>query len=136
MRTAALCFNVVLLAVNCLAVYTEGLPAEAFYRIFTFVALLVPVLTLAVLLTSRRAEAPRGPRDERPKRPLTHGVAIRANLVLLAFTCWAAVAQYPYAEGNSIIPFVVLMIVTPIVTIAALVTPKKATTPVATSPLG
>jgi hypothetical protein len=57
------------------------------------------------------------------KLPNTEGtysyVAVFCNLVLIVSTCWAAIAQYPYLEGNSVIPFALLMAFTSAISLVA-----------------
>jgi len=52
-------------------------------------------------------------------------VAVVCNLVLVGFSCWAAVAQYPYPEGNGVIPFGLLMVFTPIISLVVLFRSRK-----------
>jgi hypothetical protein len=52
-------------------------------------------------------------------------VAVFCNFVLVGFSCWAAVAQYPYPEGNGVIPFGLLMVFTPIVSLVVLLGSRK-----------
>ncbi len=108
MRTAALCCNLVLFVSICLTLFTEGIPTQTIYVLFTLLSLVVPLLTLAVIL-----------------RGGARGVAIAANVLLFACVAWAGIAQYPYAEGNGIIPFVALMVVTPILSLAVLLKRAK-----------
>ncbi len=48
-------------------------------------------------------------------------VAIICNIVLLGFVCWAIVDQYPHPEEDGVIPFAVLTVMTPILTLVALI---------------
>jgi len=109
MKTLAPLSNIVLVAVTCLIVVTEGLPVGPFYLAFTLLMFLVPVLTVVAL--ARRSSA--------------GGSAVRmaaavGSLVLLAAVCWALVAQYPSPEGAGVIPFAVLAVLTPALSVAAL----------------
>ncbi len=47
-------------------------------------------------------------------------VTIISNVVLLGFVCWALVDTYPYAQEEGFIAYVILMTLTPILTLAAL----------------
>ena len=47
-------------------------------------------------------------------------VAIVCNIVLLGFTGWAFVDQYPHPEEDGLIAFTVLMVLTPILSLVAL----------------
>jgi hypothetical protein len=70
--------------------------------------LLIPLTSAVVLVHGSSTIAP------------TRRTAVLGNLLLLGAACWAAVAQYPYPEGNSVIPFAVLVVVTPILSLLAL----------------
>jgi hypothetical protein len=120
MRTAAIACNVVVFLIAGALVLTEGLPRDARYLALTFLVLLVPPLSAAVLVRDRIAA--RGPgtgSDGSSTRRLTERAAVPCNLVLLGASCWESVAQYPYPEGNSVIPFAVLTICAPILTLMA-----------------
>jgi len=108
MRTAALVCNVILVATLCLDALTEGVPGQTLYLMFTVLALLVPILTFVVLLRGGSARA------------LITRVTVVCNLVLAALTCWAAIAHYPYPEGNGVIPFALLLLLTPIISAVVL----------------
>jgi hypothetical protein len=43
------------------------------------------------------------------------------NVVLLGFTGWAYVDQYPHPKEDGFVAFIVLMVLTPILSLAALV---------------
>lgn len=121
MKIVAVVCNVVLLAITGLIVMTEGIPRETLYLILTLLPLSVPVLNLVALLRGRTTNQKQGSLEN----PLSGGTllnraAVLCNLVLLAFTGWAAVAQYPYREGSGVIPFALLMMFTPIISVAAL----------------
>ena len=121
MRNLALACNVVLFGIVCLLILNEGMPAEALYRVFTVLALLTPVLTLIALLrfgATRQEQGTSG--NPTPLSALARYAVAACNLLLLGFTCWASVVQYPYPEGNSIIPFVLLMALTPVISLVAL----------------
>ncbi|MBZ5500346.1 MAG: hypothetical protein LAP85_28460 [Acidobacteriia bacterium] len=47
-------------------------------------------------------------------------VAVICNIVLLGFTCWAFVGQYPHPEEDGLIAFTVLMVLTPILCLVVL----------------
>jgi len=118
---AAIACNVVLLATTGVIVLTEGAPRDARHLVFTLLMLLVPPLTAVVLVRERMA--PHGPSaddDASPTITFTSRAAALGNLVLLGTTCWEAVAQYPYPEGNSVILFGVLAICAPILSLMAL----------------
>ncbi len=108
MKTAAIICNVVMLAFTALVMLTDGPATEPAYVIFGLLLFAVPLLSVAVLLL-RRATGP-GLRV----------AAVAANAVLLGFICWALVDQYPHPSEEGYIPYVVLVTVTPILSIVAL----------------
>jgi hypothetical protein len=100
---------------------TEGILREAPYLILTLLPLLVPILSLVVLLRGGMRLQEQRTRDDPPSMStLINRVAVFCNLVLVGFSCWAAVAQYPYPEGNGVIPFGLLMVFTPIISLVVL----------------
>ena len=104
----------------------EGVPGETRYLILTLLPLLVPVPTLAVLLrggVTRRE--PRTLGDPSSRRAFISRAAVLFNLALVGFSSRAAIAQYPYPEGNCVIPFGLLMVFTPIVSVAVLFRGRK-----------
>ena len=121
MRTAAIVCNVVVFAVTGIIVLTEGVPKDARYAVLTFLVLLVPLLSAVVLVRERVAPpAPGVDGGAGPAITLTRRAAALCNLVLLGAACWAAVTQYPYPEGNGVIPFAVLVVCAPILSLMAL----------------
>jgi len=121
MGTAAIVCNVVLLAITGAIIVTEGVPGDTRYLALTLLMLLVPLLSAVVLVRERMA--PQGPSTEdagTSSTTLAHRAAVLCNLMLFGASCWAVVAQYPYPEGNSVIPFAVLAVCTPILSLVAL----------------
>ena len=121
MRTAAIVCNLVLFASTGLIVLTEGVPREVRYAVLTLLALLVPLFSAAVLVREQTApQAPDAAQDASPRVTLTYRAAVLGNSILFGAVAWASVVQYPYPEGNSVMPFVVLAICVPIVSLLAL----------------
>jgi hypothetical protein len=121
MGTAAIVCNIVLIAITGVIILTEGVPRDARYLVLTLLMLLVPLLSAVVLVRARIA--PQGPSTDDDRSlaiTLTNRAAVLCNLVLFGASCWAVVAQYPYPEGNSVIPFAVLTVCTPILSLMAL----------------
>lgn len=115
MKIVAVVCNVILFVITCFIVLTEGIPRQAPYLILTLLPLLVPILSLVVLLRGGMTREGQRTRDDPSSgSTLINRVAVFCNLVFAAFSCWAATAQYPYPEGNSVIPFALLMVFTPI----------------------
>jgi len=120
MVAAAIVCNVVLLAVTGLIVLGEGLPGAAPYLLLTLLMALVPLVSAVVLLRDRRALEGRGPGEGGSMAARARRATVLLNLVLLGASAWAAVAQYPYPEGDSLIPLAVLAVGTPALTLVAL----------------
>ena len=121
MRTAAVVCNVVLLAITGVILLTEGVPRNTHYLVVTLLLILVPLLNTVVLV--RKRMAPQKPStDDRESAPITpmSCTAVLCNVVLFGASCWEGIAQYPYPEGNGVIPFVVLAVCTPILTVFAI----------------
>ena len=88
----------------------EGLPVSPLYWAFTLVALLVPLVSCAVIFRfSSRVAA-------QPAIALTT-LVIAGNVLLFGLVVWAVVVRYPYPEGNSIIPFALLLLVAPVLSL-------------------
>ncbi len=105
MKTLAILCNVVLFCFTCLVLVTDGLATQAIYIIFSLLLLLIPIFTVvAIVLSARRTAL--GP------------VAIICNIVLLAFSCWAFVDRYPHPEEDGFIAYVLLLALTPILSVA------------------
>ena len=121
MRTAAIVGNVVVFVAIGLILLTEGVPRDAWYLVFTFLVLLVPLLSAVVLVRSRVAPQPPSTDTDRLSTiTLANRAAVLCNLVLFGALCWEIVAQYPYPEGNGLIPFAVLTVCAPILSLMAL----------------
>lgn len=112
MRVAAVVCNLLLCASVGLLVVNEGMPSQTAYMLFTLLALIVPILSAAVIL--RRGS---GPSRQRSFLDWATGVL---NVLLLALTVWAVISQYPYPEGNSVLLFALLMLVAPILSLVVL----------------
>jgi len=46
--------------------------------------------------------------------------AMVCNIVFFGFVCWALVDQYPHPEEDGVIAFTMLMVLTPILSLVAL----------------
>jgi hypothetical protein len=117
---AVIC-NVVLLAFTGVVLVTDGVSREGPYVVFTLLLLLVPILSVVALVRRGGNRPDLGTHDVPSSRStVTKRVAVSSNLVWLAFSCWAIVDQYPHPADAGVIPFAVLVVVTPIVSLAAL----------------
>lgn len=112
MKVMTLVFNVVLLAFTCLVLATDGLPKEAKYVVFASWMMLTPILSIVVISLKEMNK------DSRIGTIICNGI-------LIGFVCWALVDQYPHPEESGFIEYVVLMVLTPIISIAALARKRK-----------
>jgi hypothetical protein len=109
MKTVAILCNVVLAALTSMILATEGLPGRPVYLGFTLLMILAPVMAVFAM-TRRPSGAGRG----------ASMTAAAGNLVLVGFVCWAMVAQYPYPEGAGVVPYAVLALAAPVLSLAVL----------------
>jgi hypothetical protein len=112
MKVAAIICNILSLAFTGLVFVTDGPAREPIYVVFGLLLLLVPLLSLAVLSRFSKNAALK----------IMAGIL---NIVLLGFIGWALVDQYPHPNEEGFIPYVVLMVLTPMLTLAALFWKKK-----------
>jgi hypothetical protein len=129
---AAIC-NVVWFGFTCLVLVTDGPPKGAGYIIATLLMLLTPLLTLVVLFRSGASDSWMGLRMKREaleeqrtiENPssmstLMKNVAIICNIALLGFLCWALLSQPPHPEEEGFVAFVVVSVMTPILSVVAI----------------
>jgi hypothetical protein len=107
MKTLAVLCNVVLFTFTCFVLATDGAPTKAAYIIFTLVLMMTPVLTVIVL--ARRAAGDGARR-----------AAAICNVLSLGFLCWALVDQYPHPSEPGFIEYVVVLVLTPLLSAVAL----------------
>ncbi len=118
MRTAAMVCNLVVLGATAMTVVTEGLPAQAGYLALTSSVLVVSMLS-AVALAWGRPGRRLGTADGKVSRALVV-LSVLCNVSICAGCAWVAVSRFPYSEGTGIIPFAVLLVATPVLTVVAL----------------
>ena len=134
MKTAAIICSVVLFAFTCVVLATDGLPTDSTYVVFNVWLLLTLILNVVVISRIRAGEGRlwlqtpstvAGGQGDAAGRPPTSAfgrvVAAICNVVLLGFTGWAYVDQYPHPKEDGFVAFIVLMVLTPILSLAALV---------------
>jgi len=107
MKTVAAICNIVLFGFICLVLATDGPPQETSSIIFTAWWLLTLILSVAVI-------------SLRGASLILRKMAIVGNIVFLGFSGWAFFDQYPHPNEPGFIPFVVLMVLTPLINLAAL----------------
>jgi hypothetical protein len=114
MKTLTVVCSLAVFALSCLIVVTEGIPAKASYALFTLLMIVVPLFTAFAVMWPPS-------RDEQSARSaVVPRVAAWSNGVLFGFVGWALVTQYPYPEGVGVIPFGVLTLLTPVLSLAVL----------------
>jgi len=129
---AAFC-NIVSFGFTCLVLVTDGLPKEAGYILISLLHLLTPLLTLVVLFRSGASDGWSGLRMKRKaleeqrtiENPssmstIMSTVAIICNIALLGFICWALVSQPPHPKEEGFVAFVVVSVLTPILSVVAI----------------
>jgi len=134
MKTAAIICSVVLFAFTCVVLSTDGLPTDSTYIVFNMWLLLTLILNVVVISRIGVNDGRLWPQMPRPnageqgeadgRRSTSVFVRVAAalcNVVLLGFTGWAYVDQYPHPEEPGFTAFTVLMVMTPILSLAALV---------------
>ncbi len=113
MRITAIICNVVLFAFTCLVIVTDGPARETVYVVFSFLLLVVPILSAVVLWRFSGSTIMK----------IATGVG---NIVLLGFACWAIISQYPHPEEEGVVAYTVLVVLTPLLSLAALYCARKA----------
>jgi len=122
MKTVAAVCNIGLFLFTFAVLATEGVSARPLYLALTLLLLAVPLLTSVLLLRGRMA-----PRDEQTApEPLSAAgtsagrVAVIGNLALIGLVCWAIADAYPHPEESGVIPYAVLAVLTPVLSVVAL----------------
>jgi hypothetical protein len=114
MRTLATLCNIVSVLFTCLVLATDGPPTKAAYIILTVLMMLIPIFTVFALVRSGAGGTPysRG-------RAIAQAAAI-CNVVLLGLHCLALVDQYPHPAEPGLVEYVVLTMVTPLLSAVVL----------------
>jgi hypothetical protein len=113
---------------------TEGAPREAGYTVLTLLLVLMPILSVVVLSRSRKSggqlnDHVKGKESEEQRKiddssstgTVTTLMPIIGNIVLLGFVCWAIIDQYPHPEEPGVLEYEILAILTPILSVVAIV---------------
>ncbi len=125
MAPAAIIFNVALVALTCLVLATDGAPREVLYVVFGILLLAVPVLSAAVLV-GRRLHLRDRAADASPRMRRASQIGVLCNVLLLGTACWALYDQYPHPDERGFSEYVVVILLTPILSIVALLSGGKA----------
>ncbi len=114
MKTTALIADVVLFLFTFFVLLTDGFPKETAYIIFTVWILLT--LILSSYIFSRNLSS---------IYPIFKTAAVIFNIVFIAFVFWSLADQYPHPEEPGFIPFIVLMIATPVLNLLVFIYSSK-----------
>jgi hypothetical protein len=114
MKIGAIICNIVLFGFTCLVLVTDGPAQETAYVVFGLLLLLVPILNAVVLFRPAIGAVMK----------IVAGVC---NIALLGFACWAIVSQYPHPEEEGVVAYTVLVVLTPILSLAVLFRKAKGT---------
>jgi formate hydrogenlyase subunit 3/multisubunit Na+/H+ antiporter MnhD subunit len=133
MKIVAVICNIVLFGFTCLVLLVDGPPKGASYIVFTLWLLLTLILSSVVIsrggasdgwlglpMKRKALEEQKKTDDLSSTSTVIRIVAIICNIVLLGFTCWAFVDQYPHPEEDGLVAFTVLMVLTPILSLVVL----------------
>jgi hypothetical protein len=118
---------------TCLVLLTDGISGETAYFVFALLLLLIPALNVAVIsFTGIKNRFPRFymkkriPGEQRETdNPYSMGAIMRIaavilNIVLLGFTCWAFIDQYPHPREGGFILYAVLVVLIPVFTMVTI----------------
>ena len=109
MKTLVILCNIVMFCFTCMVLVTDGMAKEAAYIVFTLLLLLIPLLTVFVFAGGGGASS----------RALQRAALI-GNVVLLAAICWAFADQYPHPQEEGFVAYMVVIVLTPILSAVVL----------------
>ena len=137
MKISAIICNIILFLFTSLVLVTDGPPTETIYIVFTLWTFLTLILNTVVIsrigvgdgwlgLNKKEKVLEEQKKTDEPSYKVTflRIVAIICNIVFLGFHCWAFVDQYPHPEEDGFIAFVVLMVLTSILSLVVLIRGK------------
>jgi hypothetical protein len=138
MKLIVIFCNIFLVVYTCFVLITDGISKEALYIVLTLLLLLVPVFNLAMILYYSTGigwldfRLKRKPLDKdaradglSSKIPTSKIVTIICNIVLLGFSCWVFIDQFPHPKEEGLIFFIVIVFLTPILSSIALFLKKN-----------
>ena len=133
MNFLAAIFNIVLFGFTCLVLMAEGISKEVVYILFTILMLLVPVLNLLLIIRGANhrwfnfaikrqvsEERMRKIKNLFSKGVIMNALVILSNILLIGFTCWAIVDQYPHPNEDGYLIYVLVVFLTPILSSLAI----------------
>jgi len=109
MKMLVVLCNVLLFAFTLFVLATHGLPKQGSCIAFTALLLAVPFVTIYVLHSTKAS-----------KKLAVARAAAAGNLVLLAAACAAVAAQYPHPNEPGFIPYLAVVLGTPVLSAAVL----------------
>jgi hypothetical protein len=114
MKTLAIFCNIISILFHGFVLATDGLPTKPAYIILTVLMLLIPMLTVFALVRSGAGSVP-----SPGGGTMARAMAI-CNVVLMGFFGLALVDQYPHPAEAGFLEYVVLTMVTPILSAVVL----------------
>jgi hypothetical protein len=134
MKTVTVLCNIVWFGFVCLVLVTDGPPEGASYVVLTLLSLLTPLLTVVAVFRSgagdgwlglhmrRKAFGEQGKIQKRSSMSSVINIlAVACNLALFGHLCWAFVSQYPHPKEEGYVAFVLLAVLTPLLSVVVLI---------------
>ncbi len=112
MKKLTIVCNIAVAAFTALVLATDGASRQPAYVFLTVLMFVVPAAT-ALAITRRGAGGPL-------RRSGIGRAAALANILLLGFTCWAILDQYPHPAEPGFFEYVALVLFTPVLSLVAL----------------
>jgi len=119
MKTLTVVLNIVMLGFTGLVLATDGVSSEALYIVFTLLHMAIPLFTLFVLARIGAGLGWKSGVLSSRSITLARAAAV-GNIVLLGCFCWAFLDQYPHPKEDGFVAYVVLSLLTPIVSAVTL----------------
>ena len=123
MKTIAVICNVVMWGMFCLVAFTDGLPTgtDIISSVFFFVMPLCNILVIKLLSSPSRS---------------VKLAALAGNIIWLGLACWLIIDRYPsHPEEEGLIPYIVLLALTPLVSAVVLALGLRTPGPVPPPPI-
>jgi peptidoglycan/LPS O-acetylase OafA/YrhL len=106
MKRVTIGLNVISLAFTLFVMATDGPATKAAYVVFGQMLWAIPAFTVFALARERNVKLAR--------------VAAFLNVLLLGAVCWALVDQYPHPAEPGFVPYVLVVALTPVLSVVAL----------------
>ena len=134
MKISAIICNIILFLFTCLVLVTDGPPTKTIYLVLTLWTFLTLILNTFIIsrigvgnrwlgLNKKEKVLEGSKQTEEPcyTNTIIRIAGIICNIVFLVFHCWAFVDQYPHPDEDGFIAFVVLIALTPILSLVVLI---------------